>query len=658
VTIVQVKQVNPIVVTVKGQEISLPNRLYFEVLPVDPDALDEHTLPYAVLGELRRLRPPVSLRQMQSEDSQSLLDNLQVAIASDQDSASPVTSSLPNGDTVFSDKTDRLDSASSSEPIVENKIDHALTQPSPEEKARFQGLLSRLQKNADQLPQPCQAANLPNSLGQINDPAIVAIKVKQRVGTTEKSSDGETQNAGSSRVSKPQPIHVRMTAHELFAMLARSSTSDDARSSSISQRAKEPSTATDDSQTKRLNPAAAEFKSTKGGDVPWFTPKKMSRTPLTNIFPDAISNHDSLEPSPLVGTALVPELNQQQTVGRVDAGPTPSSLASLEAQLAASQTVLSPPGLNIAATGGYPGSLPPTNPIIRPIITPLPLHATLSAATTSSSPAFTNYGTYPSATISNAPISVPHLSLPTAPSLGMNTFPFVPVTPAMTMSGVCQSTTASSNPWIAPLGAGQTSQPLHLQQQDQNQQPQPQLGLGLGGNTGSKPALARPYFPVTQKPRDHDPVKQQLYEAYLEWRKANEPGYHLKCKMRQAHRVVRQFQKQQQQQHQAQEPKHEQGKPAGSHDRSGQTPDPGSNRESNNTNDNSAASWKEIAERAKAAVGMAAAAAAAEKNARLEKVREELRAKVRRKCVALAVQSSDSDGSADGAASAGAGKVE
>jgi hypothetical protein len=36
-------------------------------------------------------------------------------------------------------------------------------------------------------------------------------------------------------------------------------------------------------------------------------------------------------------------------------------------------------------------------------------------------------------------------------------------------------------------------------------------------------------------------VKQQLYEAYLEWRKANEPGYHMSCKMRQAQRYVRQL---------------------------------------------------------------------------------------------------------------------
>jgi len=57
--------------------------------------------------------------------------------------------------------------------------------------------------------------------------------------------------------------------------------------------------------------------------------------------------------------------------------------------------------------------------------------------------------------------------------------------------------------------------------------------------------MMRPFFPVTTKPRDHDPVKQQLYEMWLEWRKENEPGYHLGCKMRQAQRVLRQHQQEQ-----------------------------------------------------------------------------------------------------------------
>lgn len=48
-----------------------------------------------------------------------------------------------------------------------------------------------------------------------------------------------------------------------------------------------------------------------------------------------------------------------------------------------------------------------------------------------------------------------------------------------------------------------------------------------------------PFFPVTKKPRDNDPWKQQQYEAFLEWRKMNEPGFHMAAKQRQANRVIR-----------------------------------------------------------------------------------------------------------------------
>lgn len=41
------------------------------------------------------------------------------------------------------------------------------------------------------------------------------------------------------------------------------------------------------------------------------------------------------------------------------------------------------------------------------------------------------------------------------------------------------------------------------------------------------------------KPRVPDAVKQQQYEAWIEWRKANEPGYAMECKMRQQRRSQR-----------------------------------------------------------------------------------------------------------------------
>lgn len=49
-----------------------------------------------------------------------------------------------------------------------------------------------------------------------------------------------------------------------------------------------------------------------------------------------------------------------------------------------------------------------------------------------------------------------------------------------------------------------------------------------------------PHFPVTRKPRDNDPVTQQLYEAYLEYRKSFEPGFHEAARKRQMNRFARQ----------------------------------------------------------------------------------------------------------------------
>ncbi|OIW28865.1 hypothetical protein CONLIGDRAFT_645027 [Coniochaeta ligniaria NRRL 30616] len=52
--------------------------------------------------------------------------------------------------------------------------------------------------------------------------------------------------------------------------------------------------------------------------------------------------------------------------------------------------------------------------------------------------------------------------------------------------------------------------------------------------------IVPPHFPVTKKPRDNNPYKQQKYEEYLEWRKMYEPGFHLAAKQRQQNRFMRQ----------------------------------------------------------------------------------------------------------------------
>ncbi|OBS29150.1 hypothetical protein FPOA_03087 [Fusarium poae] len=55
--------------------------------------------------------------------------------------------------------------------------------------------------------------------------------------------------------------------------------------------------------------------------------------------------------------------------------------------------------------------------------------------------------------------------------------------------------------------------------------------LGSSGYSACPPPVSKPMFP--------DPIQQQKYEAYIEWRKANEPGYALACKSRQQRRAQR-----------------------------------------------------------------------------------------------------------------------
>ncbi|KAJ2901702.1 hypothetical protein MKZ38_001512 [Zalerion maritima] len=52
------------------------------------------------------------------------------------------------------------------------------------------------------------------------------------------------------------------------------------------------------------------------------------------------------------------------------------------------------------------------------------------------------------------------------------------------------------------------------------------------------PGVSAPPMPV-KKPKVPNAAQQQAYEAYIEWRKANQPGYAEECKVRQARRVMR-----------------------------------------------------------------------------------------------------------------------
>ncbi|KAL2018008.1 hypothetical protein VTK56DRAFT_1388 [Thermocarpiscus australiensis] len=522
-TLVQFKTVSPLVVNVNGEEITLPNRFSIDVVPIDSESSPSgQTSPFVKVGELTRLETPTSFRRVLSDDSDGLLDELQ-GLCSDADISSSVTSASSDGDIV-------------GYTVISSEGCHTRRKPSKDEETRFQMMLSRLQNNAQPPALASKTSDVPTQPSRIVDPAIIAMKIKEDVGAPGSSGHGRTQTGAANGCTRQQ-IHFQWrpgyqrsadsgysTNSSGHGGSGPSSATSDHLATDLYQRLKESSAS--NHLMKQLNPAAAEFRSTtQQDDIPQVSPRKMTRIPLSTIFPNAIVGRSSHQP------AISSQNNQagpsRQAGGSAAEQQTPTSLENgsincaypPEASIPVSQAVLQPPGLGVAANGTLPYALLPVESLPRQVVPPMQFPATLSTATVPPAPLVTNHGIFPPAAMPSASISVPAPGLP-IPG-GFNTFPL-----------------SSGNPVPAfsqPAAAGVRT------------------GLGYGAEAHQQPLfnttgrVNRPYFPVTQKPRDHDPVRQQMYEAYLEWRKANEPGYHMRCKMRQAQRVLRQCQQKQEQ---------------------------------------------------------------------------------------------------------------
>ncbi|KAK4241639.1 hypothetical protein C8A03DRAFT_12130 [Achaetomium macrosporum] len=534
---VRLRQVNPMVTSVNGEAVRLPNQYVFEVTPVPSN----YSSRSAALGKLRRLNSPTSRHHTPSDDCESLEAKVREMILRHEDASNSVVppSSEDRG------RTRHAATAGPSSTKAESR--HAPRDLSSDEEFRFQTLLSRLYKR----PQPqrsVQAAGGKASARLIVDPAIIAMKVKEDAEVPGTSSGGRREEEAADNFFAGPTNHARggrqptSTDSGYASKDSGRSGSDGSGTATADSRNGHLHTRNDSSTdgSKTLNPTAAEFKSVLEADaVPCFSPRKLSRPPLTNIFPNAMAARPPVrEAIAEESTSAVPV---QPCVGL-------GNPALPEAFLPASQFgAHSSPGFGSLA-GAFPGGL-----------APVPMAAA-------------SLGAFPSSvrTAFHAPAGVPPAGL--APLSGYHTYPppaaaaaAQPTVPLFAPAQVAALPVAASAPL---LGSGTRPVP----------------------RAHGKPPLPlpRPYFPVTKKPRDRDPVKQQLYEAYLEWRKAHEPGYHMSCKMRQAQRA---------------------GQAAAAA--------------------GVVAGWKEIAEKAKAAVGAAAKAAAAEKALRQESVREELRAKVK-----------------------------
>jgi hypothetical protein len=595
VTKIQLKQVKPILTSVNGQDIAMPNRFAFDVIAVDP----QNPSSGLALGELKRLNGLAAFRRVLSDDSDELLVELQDMLGANHD----VPSSATSASSEFQDcpqearprqKQDGSDSAVSGFVLPETGPSRVRTGPPSEEEARFQRMLDRLQNNHP-APPTHQANGAATSSSRILDPAIVAMKVKDKVEALERNTQGPDREAANTFFAR-QLDHMRHAGPHNTTDSGYGSNNRAHNPSDPRQTPKELSL--DDSQIKTLNPAAAEFRSAAPSDAtPWLSPKKLSRPPLTNIFPDAMSSHPTL---PLASAAeSAPSQGPQQagvsaTAGIPHGERAINNGAPAHTTLPTPQSVLRPPELAGTINGIVPNSFPSANTLPRQMMPPMGLAATMSAATLAGSPLLATLGGLPSAAALNASINasmgLQPMGLPTG-----NTFNTFPPAAGAPMQIFAPTAAAGVNPCLPLTGS---FIPV----------PPPQSSMGPDGKAN------RPYFPVTTKPRDHDPVKQQMYEAYLEWRKANEPGYHMKCKMRQANRVMRQCQQQQ-------------DKVLASNPANWKAM--AEKKQQEKTLASNPANWKEIAEKAKAAVGAAAAAAAAEKKLRQESVREELRVKVK-----------------------------
>ena len=538
-TMVQFKHVSPMTINVNGEDITLPNRFFLDVTPVDLDTASS----CMTLGELQRLKVPTKFQPMSSEDSDDLLVELKEMLGPDQDISSSVTSAFPARQSCPQpggppSQQDSSESGPLDFSIHERGTYHLQRESPSEDESRFRRMLNRLQKNTEPPPPSHSTFTTATPSSLLVDPAILAIKVKENGGALGRSASG-TAKLEIEPVDNSLPSDqscIRKAAYQLSGDSGylsndsqRGSTSRPAHVSSETdyhQRLKEPSL--DDNLTKGLNPATAEFRSIQNDGIPCLLPKRISRPPLTNIFPDAMPSHIHLPPATLLENIL-PELPQQSSntvEGQPPAGPANQIIDSAvlpEALLRTLQAVPQPSALSMSRNGINPGVFPPIPALPQQGISQIPFPATMSVATVPTASLVTNFGTYPPATTSNVPIGIPTLRVPTT-SL-FNTLPFTPGIAMPVFNQPAMAALSSCLPTTTLYGLGSLQQP----------------SLGPDGKSN------RPYFSVTTKPRDHDPAKQQMYEAYLEWRKANEPGYHIKCKMRQAQRVVRQYQEKQDQ---------------------------------------------------------------------------------------------------------------
>lgn len=603
--VVRIEDMKPMLMNVNGEEILLPNRFTFDIRPRCFKSDHSDGSSSSTFGELRRVLDPRILSGKMSSDwlsiSHELPDDIQALLNTTRDP--------PGSDASSHEPESCRQEASPTSNRARNSKD-STGEPGPsetksqdDEEVRFRNMINRLQKR---LPTPSLAKpREPRIKLQPADPAILSAKLK----------DGAIfENTQLSRVTELHPERKGRSSDSGYASDSTPSCTIHYTTPDNSRDSHEPAVVTkpsleSQSATKKLNPAAAEFKvSTDSVHLPVPTPKKLSRGPLTSLLFNPASDAAVVGPVPSVDKQQAAQTEEQPGAGddklqkQEQSSPVKSGAKTKHRnvpQVPHTQQPLLPPNqhpsipvppnVNLMA-GTHPSlNFQPQKPNAALPFIPAPWLGGLNMG---------NFGTFPPSTAPS--MAVPPFNMPSpemAATLGTGTFlpsirpPIPPFAPSA-IGGLGSMYPQAAVPGMPPV-------PPTI----------PPAGVGQAAQPG--PKVDRPYFPVTTKPRVPDPIKQQQYEEYLEWRKANEPGYHIKCKIRQANRVVRQHQ------HQPEAPKLE---------------EPGITL-----------AWKAIAEKAKAVMGAVEARRAAERKSKQNSVALEFKAKVFEKVLADAGKKDDKE---------------
>ncbi|KAL1869188.1 hypothetical protein VTK73DRAFT_3324 [Phialemonium thermophilum] len=552
VTHIKVTNLNPVIVKdSKGQKITLPKTFIMDVTPVERAYISSGESSSLSLGELKVAKNPQRLRRRSSEemDIEEIRHLLKLPTVHRSISASPEYLSRDAGsryDQVIQEKAasalmdadpaiDRIAGVEIQSPHRRSAIDDVA-------KARFQKILDRLNKLPPALtwvPTKSEKRRCEESAAGLRarDPAIIDLHVKDSV---------ESHN----EPTKSDPTNAEYKKPILWHHASGSRVSSDSKYSSDGVTTQYRSTSpSHDSQhrfalkrsSKHLNPAAVEFSLSKP-EREDIHPKKTGQNMWFNQgqgvlyqsgFPVSVPSASRLVwPAPeLTPQSRGSDYNDHLSYIGLAPPQSPSQIAQPiypDGPTATARLSVLKDQLSLADIKSYQAGTVP--PLVPPAVIGVPprsqLHDTISTAPLLHWPG-------------GHPISPPGLQV-MIPNFAGNSIgealssPAPPILPLPTQQPTLTAAYSS-----ASLPSKFQTGLRDLTSESAATDPFRSVANADQPSTICGP-MPFPRFPVTKKPRDHDPVKQQQYEEYLEYRKMFEPGYHQAAKIRQANRYNRQ----------------------------------------------------------------------------------------------------------------------